>query len=260
MRVDILKICEIAKEAGFAIMDIYDKDHNIEYKKDASPLTKADKASHDIIISRLKGLYPDIPVISEEGRDIPFTERKEWKFFWLIDPLDGTKEFIKKNGEFTVNISLISKNTPVLGVIYIPVEKVVYYAQKENGAWKYSSNTRPVQIYVKRSNRKAGLDMVTSRSHLTKETQEFVDKLDINETILMGSSWKFCLIAEGRADIYPRYGPTWEWDTAAGHCIVVEAGGEIVDFSNKPITYNKENLLHNNFLVCSSLNQVNLHV
>jgi 3'(2'), 5'-bisphosphate nucleotidase len=253
-KIDIKKILTIAEEAGKATLDIYGREFSVEEKEDRSPVTEADKRSNEIIINALSNDYPDIPFISEETKQIPFEQRRNWKYFWLIDPLDGTKEFIKKNGEFTINIALIEGQTPVLGVIYVPVKDVFYYASKRKGSFKIENKTEPQQIKVHENTSKEKLVVVGSRSHGSDTLNAFIEekKSEYNEVELIssGSSLKFCLVAEGKADIYPRTGPTHEWDTAAGHAIVLESGKSVYDFeTGEPLLYNKENLLNGWFIV-----------
>ena len=246
--IDLEKIIEIAKEAGDAIMEIYQKDFSIEYKDDKSPLTEADIKSNEIICEALIQLYPNIPILSEENKMVSYEERKNWDYFWLIDPIDGAKEFIKKNGEFTVNIALIQKNIPVLGVVYAPVLEDMYSAKKGSGAFK---NGKKLPLYKNKS-LKENLNVVASKSHLSEETQKFIDNLDTNSVtqVSKGSSLKLCMVAEGVADIYPRLAPTMEWDTGASHAIVLESGKEVVQFESKEaLVYNKENLLNPWFVV-----------
>jgi 3'(2'), 5'-bisphosphate nucleotidase len=246
--INLEEIVKIAQEAGDAIMEIYTKEFAIEYKEDKSPLTEADTKSNDIICKALLTLYPHIPILSEENKAAPYEERKEWEYFWLIDPIDGTKEFIKKNGEFTVNIALIHKNTPVLGVVYAPALKDMYKAKKGEGAFKNGAKL-PLQINAHPEEK---LSVVASKSHLSKETQEFIDALDTKEIqqVSKGSSLKLCMVAEGVADIYPRLAPTMEWDTGAADAVVREAGKMSYQFdSDTPVVYNKENLLNPWFVV-----------
>ena len=245
--IDIKEIETIAKEAGKAIMEIYNQDFEVEYKEDKSPLTIADKKSNEIICQALEKKYPNIPILSEENKTIPYEIRKNWDYYWCIDPIDGTKEFIKKNGEFTINIALIYKDTPVLGVVYAPAIDEMYSAKKGFGAFK-NGEKLPLKI---NSNPKEKLYVVASKSHLSKETQNFIDNLGKNiEQISKGSSLKLCMVAEGIADIYPRLAPTMEWDTAAADAIVRESGKMTYEFdTNKPIVYNKEDLLNPWFVV-----------
>ena len=246
--INIEDIKNIAIKAGDAIMKIYNQDFHIEYKDDKSPLTSADLKSNEIICSSLEKLYPNIPILSEENKEVQYSIRKNWEYYWCCDPIDGTKEFIKKNGEFTVNIALIQNNTPVLGVVYAPALNELYYAKQNEGAFK-NNQKLPLKI---NNNPEDTLYVVASKSHLSEETQEFIDKLDTKkiEQISKGSSLKLCMIAEGTADIYPRLAPTMEWDTSAADAIVREAGKMTYQFSNnKPIVYNKENLLNPWFIV-----------
>jgi len=247
--IDIQKINSITKKAGDEIMKIYQQDFDVDYKADNSPLTKADIKSNEIITDSLKNIYPEIPILSEENKEVPYNIRKNWEYFWLIDPLDGTKEFVKKNGEFTVNIVLIYKDTPVLGVIYSPALELLYYAQKEKGAFKQEkdANTKKLPIYNRTNN--TTLKVIAPKSHYTQETKEFVNNLKNQhkkiEFINIGSSLKLCLIAEGKADIYPRLTPTMEWDIAAGQAIVEQAGGKIVELKTQTtLKYNKQDLLN----------------
>ncbi|WP_434637380.1 3'(2'),5'-bisphosphate nucleotidase CysQ [Sulfurimonas sp. NW7] len=246
--INLEEIVAIAKEAGDAIMKIYRKDFSVEYKEDDSPLTEADTKANEIICKALFELYPEIPMLSEENKEVPYKERKEWKYYWCIDPIDGTKEFIKKNGEFTVNIALIHKDTPVLGVVYAPAIDEMYKAKKGNGAYK---NNQKLPLKTN-TNPEKKLTVVASKSHLSKETQEFIDKLDTEEIeqISRGSSLKLCMVAVGEADIYPRLAPTMEWDTAAADAIVRESGKmTYAKEEEKPMVYNKENLLNPWFVV-----------
>ena len=240
----------IAREAAQKIMEVYATDFEVRNKTDRSPLTRADMASHEVICDGLAGLTPDIPVLSEESAHLPYSTRKTWAQYWLVDPLDGTREFIKRNGEFTVNIALIRDNYPVLGVIHIPVNGVCYYAEKNEGAYKKSSGKPDRRLRTKTS-RADSLVVAGSRSHGNRQQQEFFRTMgDEVETIAIGSSQKFCLVAEGSADIYARFGPTSEWDTAAGQCIVEEAGGRVTDTGFTRLRYNaKDSLINPDFLV-----------
>ena len=247
-KIELGRIEIIAKKAGEAIMEIYQKDFTVEYKDDKSPLTQADLKANEIICNALKELYPNIPIMSEENKQVEYEVRKEWEYYWCIDPIDGTKEFIKKNDEFTVNIALIYEKKPVLGVVYAPVIDEMYKAKKGFGAFK-NNHRLPLQL---NDSLKEKLVVVASKSHLSKETQDFINKLDTNyiEQISKGSSLKFCMIATGEADIYPRLAPTMEWDTAAADAIVREAGKMTYEFYNKKsLVYNKEDLLNPWFVV-----------
>jgi 3'(2'), 5'-bisphosphate nucleotidase len=246
--INVKDIEKIAKEAAEAIMKIYEKDFSIEYKDDKSPLTEADTRSNQIICDALQKFYPQIPIMSEENKVIDFDQRKSWEYYWCIDPIDGTKEFIKKNGEFTVNIALIQDNEPVLGVVYAPAIDALYSAKRGEGAFKNGVKL-PLQ---KNENLSEKMFVVASKSHLSTETQEFIDNLDTKkvEQVSRGSSLKLCMVAEGTADIYPRLAPTMEWDTAAADAIVREAGKMTYQFETEmPMVYNKENLLNPWFIV-----------
>ncbi len=239
----IQTLFSIAKEAGNAILDIYSSaDNDIDYKQDNSPLTKADKTSNEIIIKRLKEHFPDVPVLSEESASVPYEERKNWKQFWLVDPLDGTKEFIKKSGEFTINIALIENNKPVTGIIHVPVKNITYFAY-DNQSYRVTGDSPdysvPINIRKASSN---GLTVVASRDHAGEKVKNLLKKLPDATTMSMGSSLKFCLVAEGAADLYYRDVPTMEWDTAAAQAIVEAAGGVVMTEDGVPLRYNKESL------------------
>ena len=242
-------VAELAQQAGEKILVVYNSDEfSVEEKADKSPLTAADLASHHAIVDGLTALTPDIPILSEESASLPYTERSLWQTYWLVDPLDGTREFIKRNGEFTVNIALIEDGVPVLSVVYVPVTGVSYLACKGQGAFKQEAGERRA-IKV----RKLGtgpLMVVGSRSHRGESLNQFLEKLGEHEMVGMGSSLKLCLVAEGAADIYPRLGLTSEWDTAAAQCVVEQAGGYVTDTSMQPLRYNtKDSLLNPFFLV-----------
>ena len=253
----LLKVCNIAIKAGEEILKYYNDDIEVTHKDDSSPLTKADLASNKIIINALQKLDGTIPILSEESL-VEWNERKNWTKYWLVDPLDGTKEFIKKNGEFTVNIALIENNKPILGVIFAPVKSDIYFAQKNYGSYKINSSSELIdlkeakKIFV--SNQSNIKKIIGSRSHSNQSFDSWVNKNFSNtEIVQAGSSLKFCLIAEGVADIYPRFGPTSEWDIAAGHIIVSEAGGRVRTFENIEINYNeKEDLLNPHFYAIGS--------
>ena len=259
---NLLEIVNISVDAGKVILNYYNENVDVIYKDDESPLTKADLASHKIITDSIKKITPDIPILSEE-EFIDWKIRKKWKKYWLIDPLDGTKEFIKKNDEFTVNIALIENNRPILGVIYTPALKELFYSIKNFGSYKILTkkklNTlkeaKRISINKKKSNK---IKIVGSRSHSNPILDKWVNK-NFNEFDILqkGSSLKFCLIAEGSADIYPRFGPTSEWDIAAGHIILEEAGGKLKSIDNKEILYNeKENILNPEFFAYSNIDFV----
>jgi 3'(2'), 5'-bisphosphate nucleotidase len=241
---------EAAESANIEILKVYrSNDFQAEAKGDNSPLTLADRKSHEVIESILK--KTNLPILSEEGTNITYSERKGWEYFWLVDPLDGTKEFLKRNDEFTVNIALIHKGIPILGVVSVPVSGDTYYASKDEGAFikRNGAVTQlPGRVPVDLS--ASGLRVVASRSHMSEETRSFVDKLKNPVLVSKGSSLKFTLLAEGAADIYPRFGPTMEWDTAAAHAIVNAVGLKVLrEGMNDELVYNKENLLNPFFLV-----------
>ena len=256
MSKDLEELLALAKQAsllaGKEILMIYGSgDFSIEAKSDNSPLTKADKAAHRTIVSILE--KTGIPILSEEGKEIPYKERSKWEYFWMVDPLDGTKEFIKKNGEFTVNIALIHQGEAILGVVFPPVLNELYWAVKGEGAYKEKEGLNtPLKASAKALSAK-GLKVIASRSHMSSETKAFISNLDQPKIISKGSSLKFLLVAAGEADIYPRFGPTMEWDTAAAHVIVTEAGGKVVLEDEKTsLYYNKMDLLNPYFIVLPS--------
>lgn len=243
-------VVDIAKSAGEAIMRVYAGSFEIERKIDDSPLTQADLAAHHIIEDGLRELAPDIPVLSEESVSCPYEVRRHWNQYWLVDPLDGTREFIKRNGEFTVNIALIEHGEPTMGVVYAPAMGLLYYADRQ-GSFKQHNGQQPLAIQT----RKLGGDGITiagSRSHSDTRLSRFIEKVEMKLSpvtlIPMGSSLKICMVAEGVADLYPRLGPTSEWDTAAAQCILERAGGALRDFMGNRLLYNrKESLLNPEF-------------
>lgn len=252
MNINIDEISDLAIAAGNKILTIYHDEslsQQIDYKSDNSPLTLADKASNAVIVTFLQDKYPETPILSEEEKHVDFSERKNWNTFWLVDPLDGTKEFIKKNGEFTVNIALIENGFPTLGIIYAPVLKKLYVGDvNKNKAYIVESDGQEIPIKV--NNKLKDRIAVGSRSHSSKEETDLLKQYNVAETISVGSSLKFCMVAEGKADIYYRHGPTMEWDTGAGQAIVEAAGGNVIRFSDQlKFSYNKENLLNGSFLV-----------
>ena len=247
-----LKIAlEAAVKAGENIMEVYNSTESINYEKkaDDSPLTIADKKSHNTIIDFLKDT--DIDIISEESKSIEYQERKNWEEYWLIDPLDGTKEFIKKNGEFTVNIALIKNNIPHLGIVYCPVKKILYWNDNDKKVFKREKEeTREIKKRKPINENEEGLRVVVSRSHMSEETSEYVNKLTRPELISCGSSLKFLYIADNKADIYPRFGPTMEWDTAAAHSILNALEIHVINLdTGRELSYNKENLLNPYFII-----------
>jgi len=252
---------EASIEAGKEILKVYETDDFQEEKKaDNSPLTLADRNAHNKIVSFLE--KTNIPILSEEGIHLSYEERKKWDYFWLVDPLDGTKEFIKRNGEFTVNIALVKKDAPVASVIYVPVTKVLYFADIEIGAYKIedASSINDFNFDILKSNsqqlplpkEERAYTVVGSRSHLNEKTTNYIESLkeEHGEVKMMpvGSSLKLCMVAEGKADIYPRFGPTMEWDIASGHAIIIASGASILKTDGLPVVYNKENLLSPYFI------------
>jgi len=241
---------QAAEEGCREILEVYHSgDFQAEAKGDQSPLTLADKNAHQKITAILEPA--GLPILSEEGKNVPYEERKNWNHFWMVDPLDGTKEFIKRNGEFTVNIALIQKNTPILGVVAVPVTHEVYYAAQGHGAYiRKDGKDHQLEKKPAADLKQEGLRVVASRSHMNDETQSFINNLRHPSLVSAGSSLKFMLLAKGKADIYPRYAPTMEWDTAAAHAIVKETGRNVVRYgTHEPLVYNKENLLNPHFLV-----------
>ncbi len=251
LRQRLPEVLAIAVAAGNEILHVYhgDADAAITYKEGGSPLTEADRRAHELIVQRLGQLTPDIPVLSEESDPSVMQGRLAWGRFWLVDPLDGTKEFIKRNGEFTVNIALIENGEPVLGVVYAPVLDVCYYGARGEGAFVQRGNAQAQPIAVKAHVANEKIKVVASRSHSDARTQALLDKLGDYECISMGSSLKLCLVAEGAAHFYPRLGPTMEWDTAAAHAVVSAAGGMVHDHAGSELRYNKSDLHNPEFFV-----------
>ncbi|PLX14439.1 MAG: 3'(2'),5'-bisphosphate nucleotidase [Marinilabiliales bacterium] len=260
----LLTAIKAALNAGKEIIEVYNEDDfDVKIKSDNSPLTAADKQAHKIISEELS--KTNIQILSEEGKNIPFNERSKWEIYWLVDPLDGTKEFIKRNGEFTVNIALIKKDTPILGVIYVPVTKDLYFSEESMGAFKainidHETDISDITSLMKLSFKLPFIQdnelftIVGSRSHMNEETESFIKKLTSKhgeiDFISKGSSLKICMVAEGIANIYPRFAPTMEWDTAAGHAIALGSGCTVTQSDElTPVVYNKENLLNPWFIV-----------
>lgn len=249
------RVIKIARQAGQAIMEVYAGQIDVETKSDCSPLTQADLAAHRCIEAGLKALTPDIPLLSEESANIPYEIRSQWSEYWLVDPLDGTKEFIKRNGEFTVNIALIRDDCAVLGVVYAPALDLLYYADS-TGVYKQVGNLAPIPIKTRPLNPQ-DITIAGSRSHADERLLEFVNriekKLSSAKLISMGSSLKICLVAEGVADLYPRLGLTSEWDTAAAQCVLEKAGGKLTDLHGNRLLYNsKESMLNPEFFASAS--------
>ena len=231
-------VTDLAIEAGNAILTVYATDFDVESKSDESPLTQADLASHNTIVAGLQTLTPDIPIISEEDGLPEFEVRGQWNRYWLIDPLDGTKEFVNRNGEFTVNIALIDDGRPIFGVVHVPVQEKTYIGCEGRGSEVRENNTaRKISVGDSSS---ASVRVVGSRSHRGTSLDAFLDKLGEHDMVAMGSSLKFCTVAEGNADIYPRLGPTSEWDTAAAQAVVEQAGGQVLELDGRPLSYNRK--------------------
>ena len=251
------KLEAIARDAGAGILSVYESDDfDVDSKGDGSPLTRADRLAHEIIVAGLTELTPEIPVVSEESAQEEMAARLSWDLFWLVDPLDGTKEFIKRNGEFTVNIALVHKGQPVYGVVYAPVLNRCFCGGAAYGAWRVDGEERERQEMVVAGKSDGVMTVVASRSHRGEAVDAFIAKLTERfgepEVRSMGSSLKICLVATGEADIYPRLGPTCEWDTAAAHAVVLGAGGKVTNVCGEPLVYNKENILNPWFLVFGS--------
>lgn len=262
---NVLEIAiDASLRAGERIMEIYNtEDFGVDFKSDNTPLTRADIASHEIIVKELN--LTGIPVLSEEGKSIPYEEREHWDLLWIVDPIDGTKEFIKRNGEFTVNIALIQNQIPIAGVVLVPALGELYFSTVEHGAYKTNSSElnldlksrieKATQLPIPKEN--TSFNVVASRSHLSEDTRDFIEKLQTEyqevKTLSKGSSLKLCMVAEGTADCYPRFAPTMEWDTAAGQAICMHAGGVVIDWRTKQsLHYNRVELLNPWFLVASS--------
>jgi 3'(2'), 5'-bisphosphate nucleotidase len=245
----LAQVCDIAREAGVAILEVYGQDFTVEQKEDHSPLTAADRAAHQVIVSRLATLEPLLPVLSEESATAERSGRASWPRYWLVDPLDGTKEFIKRNGEFTVNIALVDQHRATLGVVYAPALDLLYYGALGQGAWRIAGGGEAERISV-RTPAPRCVRVVGSRSHASgSELGEYLQRLGEHELKSMGSSLKICLVAAGDADVYPRFGPTSEWDTAAAQAILESAGGRMIDREGRPLRYNtKDDLLNPHFL------------
>lgn len=250
MDIDLKAISDLAVAAGKRIKEIYDSheyESSVTYKADASPLTLADLEAHRIITSGLAEMSPKIPILSEEGIIPPFEERRSWKSFWMVDPLDGTEEFLKRNGEFTVNIALIEGTSPVLGMIYLPIQEVLYF-NNSRGSFRQVLGQSPEMIEARGRADPQNLTAVVSRSHFSDEDRAFLKKNRIAHYLNMGSSIKFCMVAEGRVDIYYQSRGNMEWDTAAGQAIVEAAGGRVVDKERRPLRYNKQSVTNGPYL------------
>lgn len=241
-------LLDLADAAGRAILAIYGHEQAVQWKDDASPLTEADLAAHRIIVDGLARLTPDLPVLSEESAGVPWAVRRGWSRYWLVDPLDGTREFLKRNGEFTVNIALIEEGEPVLGIVHAPVTGESWSAERGAAAYRRDAQGHERRLFV-RSPPAKPLRVAVSRSHRDERTNRLVDQLGAIEAVALGSSLKFCKLAEGALDLYPRFGPTSEWDTAAGQCVLEAAGGALVNLAGEPFRYNRrDSLLNGDFL------------
>jgi 3'(2'), 5'-bisphosphate nucleotidase len=237
-------VLEIARRAGAAILAVYARDFDVEAKADRSPLTEADLAAHALIRDGLAALAPDLPLLSEESAPEDLSERRSWQRYWLVDPLDGTREFVKRNGEFTVNIALVENGRSVFGVVYAPVLDALYWAQRGQGSWLRPAEGEDIQIGVQRPSPRP-LRVAVSRSHLDPKSAAMIQHLQQPLQVPLGSSLKFCRLAEGQVDLYPRFGPTGEWDTAAGQCVLEEAGGAVLDLDGQALRYNQRDSLIN---------------
>ena len=244
--VSIATLSDIARRAGRAVMEVYDGgDISVITKDDDSPLTRADTASHAVIVRELGEAYPDIPIISEEGKDVPPAVRRKWRLFFLVDPLDGTKEFIRRNGEFTVNIALVRERLPIAGVVFAPAIDLLYAGTEGEGAFREEGGKR--EPIPRETPERQGRVAVRSRSHANPDEEGILSRYGVVDTVSMGSSLKFCLVADGTADVYVRSGPTHEWDTAAAHAVVRAAGGGVLA-GGEELSYNKETLLNPGFI------------
>ncbi|GAA4496311.1 3'(2'),5'-bisphosphate nucleotidase CysQ [Pseudaeromonas paramecii] len=239
----IESVIRLAEEAGRAILAVYDGPIDVTVKQDDSPLTQADKAAHRVIVDALAQLTPELPVLSEESDEAQKLARLGWSRYWLVDPLDGTKEFIRRNGEFTVNIALIEEGVSTFGVVHLPVQQLSYWGGQAYGAFK-RSHAGETAIAVRHPQPAEVLKVIGSRSHLSVETQDYLAALGDHELLSVGSSLKFCRVAEGEAHLYPRLGPTCEWDTAAAQAVLEGAGGEVVTLEGEPLRYSKAELLN----------------
>jgi 3'(2'), 5'-bisphosphate nucleotidase len=243
----LLEVTALAREAGRAILEVYASSFSVQEKADSSPLTEADLRSEKLILAGLKRIAPEIPVLSEESGQVPWSARRAWNRLWIVDPLDGTKEFVQRNGEFTVNIALVDAHRPVLGIVHAPALGRDYYACEGVGAFRSDAQAagRPIRV-AKRGT--GPVRVVGSRSHRGSSLDAFLQRVGAHEMVEVGSSLKLCLVAEGSADVYPRLGPTCEWDTAAGQCVLEQAGGQVLKLDGEPLEYNREDTLNPHFV------------
>jgi 3'(2'), 5'-bisphosphate nucleotidase len=243
----LVEVTALAREAGRAILEVYASSFSVQEKEDRSPLTEADLRSEKLILAGLKRIAPEIPVLSEESGQVPWATRRHWSRLWVVDPLDGTREFVQRNGEFTVNIALVDDHRPVLGIVHAPALERSYYACEGAGAFRSDARAagRPIRV----ARRGTGpVRVVGSRSHRGNTLDGFLERVGAHEFVEVGSSLKLCLVAEGLADVYPRMGPTCEWDTAAGQCVLEQAGGQVLKLDGEPLAYNREDTLNPNFV------------
>jgi 3'(2'), 5'-bisphosphate nucleotidase len=243
----LLEVTALAREAGRAILEVYASSFSVHEKDDRSPLTDADLRSERLILAGLKRIAPEVPVLSEESVQVPWETRRRWSRLWVVDPLDGTREFVQRNGEFTVNIALVDDHRPVLGVVHAPVLERDYFACEGIGAFRSDAQAagRPIRVAGRGPGR---VRVVGSRSHRGNSLDAFLARVGPHEFVEVGSSLKLCLVAEGQADVYPRMGPTSEWDTAAGQCVLEQAGGHVLRLDGEPLGYNREDTLNPNFV------------
>ncbi|MEJ2514897.1 MAG: 3'(2'),5'-bisphosphate nucleotidase CysQ [Gammaproteobacteria bacterium] len=241
-------VIRIAREAGRTTLEVYESDFQVDAKSDDSPITEADRRANDVIKAGLAEIEPRLPQLSEESRQAPWEERRHWSRLWLIDPLDGTKEFVNRNGQFTVNIAMIEGHRPRLGVVHVPVTGVTYSGIVGQGAWKQTGDGPAESITVRRLG-DGPVKVVASRSHRGPDLDGYLERLGPHETVALGSSLKFCILAEGGADVYPRLGPTSEWDTAAAQAVLEAAGGSVVDTHGQPLGYNKGSSVLNGWFI-----------
>jgi 3'(2'), 5'-bisphosphate nucleotidase len=252
----LLDVVALSREAGRAILGVYTSSFTVQEKDDASPLTEADLRAQEILAAGLRRLLPEVPILSEEAEAVAYGTRARWDWLWIVDPLDGTKEFVQRNGEFTVNVALVHGHRPVLGVVHAPVLETDYYACEGFGAFKGQGREAAAPIRV--TDRAASpVRVVGSRSHRGSSLDGFLERVGPHELVAVGSSLKFCMIAEGAADVYPRLGPTCEWDTAAGHCVLEQAGGYVTGLDGQPLSYNARPELLNPYFLAYGDDRVN---
>lgn len=243
----LARVTALALDAGRAILALYERPSSVESKADRSPVTAADRAAHAVLVSGLHAAWPDVPIVSEEGEIAPYEERRKWRRFWLVDPLDGTKEYLARNGEFTVNVALVEDGMPALGVVHAPALGVTYTALRGHGAWRRTGDAPPERIHSRLQPPGSPLVVVESRSHPSPALEAWIAGVLVARRVQAGSSLKLCWVADGQADVYPRFGPTMEWDVAAGDCIYRCAATPGAPASS--LTYNKPDLHNDNFVL-----------